>query len=85
MRGVEPRLKRLPVIPISSVPTVHAELKGHVRLIPIPLLGDGMARLLSLAVSTGNAEVGIVLVDQIKNGLHHTVMRKVWNGIAQFA
>ena len=28
---------------------------------------------------------GMVLVDEIENGLHHMVMRRVWNAIAAFA
>ena len=41
-----------------------------------------MARLFSLAVAIGNAAGGVVLVDEVENGLHHTVMGNVWTGIA---
>ncbi|MCH7744707.1 MAG: ATP-binding protein [Chloroflexi bacterium] len=82
---MEPRLEHLTVITRASTPTLHVKLKDHDRLIPLPLLGDGMARLASLALAIANSEDGIVLVDEIENGLHHTVMKKVWSGIAQFA
>ncbi|MCI0439582.1 MAG: ATP-binding protein, partial [Chloroflexi bacterium] len=85
MRLIEPRLIRLTVITRNSIPILHAEIEGYQRLFPLPLLGDGMVRLSSLALAIGNAEGGIVLVDEIENGLHHTVMKKVWSGIAQFA
>ena len=85
MRGVEPRLQGLSVIANPSLPTIHAELEGHDRLLPMPLLGDGMTRLLSLALAIGNSENGLVLIDEIENGLHHSVMKSVWSGIAQFA
>ena len=85
MRRVEPRLQGLSVIANPSLPTIHAELEGHDRLLPMPLLGDGMTRLLSLALAIGNSENGLVLIDEIENGLHHSVMKSVWSGIAQFA
>ena len=86
MRRVEPRLQGLSVIPVASVPTIHAELEDQDRLLPMPLLGDGMARLLSLALFIGSGAAGnMALVDEIENGLHHSVMKSVWQGIAQFA
>ncbi len=86
VRRVEPRLQGLSVISVASVPTVHAELEGQDRLLPMSLLGDGVTRLLSMALIIGSSPAGgIVLVDEIENGLHHSVMKSVWQGIAQFA
>ena len=86
MKRVEPRLQGLSVITRGSVPMVHAELEGQERLLPMPLLGDGMTRLLSLALVIGASPEGaLMLVDEIENGLHHSVMQSVWSGIAQFA
>lgn len=81
---VDSRIKRLSVIVRAGVPVFHADI-GVGRLLPVPLLGDGMARLLSLALAIGNAEGGIVLVDEIENGLYHGVMVDVWKAIATFA
>ena len=85
LRRVEPRLQGLSVISIASVPTIHAELEGQDRMLPMPFLGDGMTRLLSLALLISGTARDIVLVDEIENGLHHSVMKSVWQGIAQFA
>ena len=86
MRRVEPRLKELSVITRASAPIIHAELEGQDRLLPMRLLGDGVTRLLSLALAmVGGTAGSLVLVDEIENGLHHSVMQSVWSGIAQFA
>lgn len=86
MKRVEPRLQGLSVITRGAVPMIHAELEGQERLLPMPLLGDGMNRLLSLALVIGASAKGtLILVDEIENGLHHSVMQSVWSGIAQFA
>ena len=86
MKRVEPRLQGLSVITRGAVPMIHAELEGQERLLPMPFLGDGMARLLSLALVIGASTKGtLALIDEIENGLHHSVMQSVWSGIAQFA
>ena len=45
----------------------------------------GMSRILSLALAIATVPGGIVLVDEIENGIHHSVMEKVWRAIGAFA
>jgi AAA15 family ATPase/GTPase len=44
-------------------------------------MGEGMARLASLVLAIGNAQGGVVLVDEIENGLHHSILPQVWQAI----
>ncbi|MDI6793303.1 MAG: AAA family ATPase [bacterium] len=82
---IEPRLRRLSVIvSSSSEPIVHGDI-GIGRLLPLPLMGEGMGRILSLAAAIFSATKGIVLIDEVENGLHHKVMVKVWKAIAALA
>ncbi|MCI5166462.1 MAG: chromosome segregation protein SMC [Candidatus Electrothrix sp. GM3_4] len=46
--------------------------------IPIGSLGDGIWRLLGLILSLVESKNGILLIDEIDTGLHHTVMSKMW-------
>lgn len=46
--------------------------------LPIGTMGDGIWRLLSLALSLIRAEHGVLLVDEIDTGLHYTVMEDMW-------
>jgi AAA15 family ATPase/GTPase len=48
-------------------------------------MGEGMARLASLVMYIGNAPDGVVLVDEIENGLHHSILSKVWGAIGEAA
>jgi AAA15 family ATPase/GTPase len=61
---------------------LHGRIDGTHRLIPLPLMGNGMARLANLAIYIANAPNGIVLVDEVENGLHYSVMSSVWKIIA---
>ncbi|MCR4315419.1 MAG: ATP-binding protein [Planctomycetes bacterium] len=80
LKHIEPRLQNLKVIPYSGSSMIFADL-GLERLIPLPLSGEGMVRLTSMLLSIYSSPGGIVLVDEIENGLHHTVMQKVWESI----
>lgn len=84
LKLTEPRLKRLTIVAEHGSPTVYGDT-GIGRLLPVPLMGDGMARLLSLALSFGTAQGAIVLFDEVENGLHHTIMADVWKALARFA
>ncbi|MHB1287439.1 MAG: AAA family ATPase [Leptospirales bacterium] len=47
--------------------------------IPIGSLGDGIWRMLSLAVILSRTKNGVILIDEIDTGLHYTVMEKMWS------
>lgn len=84
LQVIEPRLRRLAVVVASGVPMMHGDI-GLGRLVPLPVMGEGMARLASLVLAIGNAPNGVVLVDEIENGLHHTILPQVWRAIGEAA
>ncbi|NER08834.1 MAG: ATP-binding protein, partial [Okeania sp. SIO3C4] len=81
LKIIEPRLKRLAVLVTGGAPMIHGDI-GADYLIPVSLMGEGMGRLLSIILSIMNAQEGIVLIDEIENGIHHSIMEKVWQSIA---
>ncbi len=50
---------------------------------PIPLrtFGDGVNRLFGIILSLCNARNGVLLVDEIENGLHYSIQAAVWKAI----
>ena len=84
LRIVEPRLVRLAPLPLAGTWTIHGDI-GLSRLVPIPFMGEGTRRLLSLVLAIFNASGGVVLIDEIENGLHYSVMKKVWQAVAEAA
>lgn len=81
---IDPRLTRLMVVPAPDGAQVWGDI-GLARAMPVSLIGEGMARMLSMVVAIADAREGILLIDEIENGLHHTVMVKVWEAIAELA
>jgi hypothetical protein len=84
LQVIEPRLQRLAVVVVAGMPMIHGDI-GIGRLVPIPLMGDGMARLASLVLAVSNAVNGVVLLDEIENGLHHSILTDVWRAIGEVA
>jgi len=86
LQAVEPRLRRIAVGVSGDVPILQGDI-GLTRrqLIPLPLMGEGMARLASLVLAIGNARNGVVLVDEIDNGLYYSVLPDVWQAIGKVA
>lgn len=78
---VEPRLKSIRSVAVAGGPILHGDI-GIGRLIPLPIMGEGIVRLADVAVKIANAPNGVVLVDEIENGLHYSIMFKVWKAIA---
>jgi len=84
LQVIEPRLRRLAVVVAGGMPVIHGDI-GLGRLVPLPVMGEGMARLASLVLSMGSAPNGVVLLDEIENGLHHSILHKVWQAIGEVA
>lgn len=85
LKIVEDRIEDLSILYIAGDPIIHAALKGENQLIPLPFMGDGISSLLSMALSITHASGGAVLIDEIENGLHHSVMGEIGTAIAELA
>ncbi len=81
LKIVEPKLRRLAVAVTAGVPMIYGDV-GLNRLLPLAIMGDGLTRVCSLVLAIANSQNGMVFVDEIENGIHYSVMDKIWVGIA---
>ena len=51
---------------------------GIERRIPVQIMGDGIIRLLSILTAIERAKDGFVIIDEIENGFHYSVLPKLW-------
>ena len=65
------------------IPIIRLERSSE-RL-PLKSMGDGMTRLFHLILALANAKDGTLLVDEFENGLHWSVLPKVWNTVFTLA
>ena len=54
---------------------------GFNKRIPINMLGDGVRKLFTLVLAIYNSLNGILIIDEIDNGLHFSSMKALWNVI----
>lgn len=84
LQTIEPKVERLAAISSEKSDRsaerggIVVRCKGVDERIPIGSMGDGMWRMLGLALSLVSAKGGILLVDEIDTGLHFTVMEEMW-------
>jgi AAA15 family ATPase/GTPase len=83
LKIIEPRLEGLKIIKEGAISAVHGKLKGIPRTVPINFMGEGMEKLLSLIVAIAHSPNRIIFLDEIENGLHYSVLPKVWEALGK--
>jgi ABC-type Na+ transport system ATPase subunit NatA len=88
MRIIEPDIERIALAGADRIRAgsrystgrggLYVKLKGVRNRVPIGSMGDGLWRMLGLALAVVQPAGGLLLVDEIDTGLHHTVMRDLW-------
>ena len=86
-RSFLPDAKRIHVLSGAEgfFPVVAVERRGVPRPVPLSEMGDGTRRVLGIVLAMVNSAGGIIVVDEIENGLHHSVQGEVWDAIVSLA
>ena len=81
LKFIEPRLKAITTIQVQENLTMLYGNIGLKKKVPLNYMGDGITRILSILLAIVSTKNGIVFVDEIENGIHHSVMSDVWQMI----
>ena len=65
--------------------TAIAKSSRYPSPVPLRTFGDGVNRLFGVILSLCNARNGVLLVDEIENGLHYSVQTEIWRTIFRLA
>ncbi len=85
LRRVEQRLKRLLIWTDGRRTSLHADL-GEGLTLPLPLVKPNSSpRVTAAALSIYRANNGVLLVDEIENGIHVSVLHDYWRALYQLA
>ncbi|MBU0719535.1 MAG: AAA family ATPase [Planctomycetes bacterium] len=94
LKTIEPTIERIATTSRESRYTrgypgerggIVVKCAGVDQRIPIGSLGDGIWRMLGLALALVHAEHGVLLVDEIDTGLHFSVMSDMWKLVSETA
>lgn len=64
---------------------VIVSLADQRRPVPLRSLGDGAVRAFSAALGLVHSRGGFLLIDEVENGVHHSVQRNFWKMILRSA
>ncbi|MEH2193916.1 MAG: AAA family ATPase [Nostoc sp.] len=90
LQTIEPKIERIASVNLQQVSPLRlrtsfdsrsgfvARLSDRNQRVPIGSMGDGIWRILGLALATVCAKDGYLFVDEIDTGLHFTAMSDMW-------
>ena len=84
LRIIEPKLQSIEENSASGFPMIWGDI-GLPELVPLAVMGEGITRLARLVLAIATVPGGLVLVDEIETGLHHTVLADVWRAVDEAA
>ncbi len=85
LRLVDPRVRRVRArTPTGEPPFLEVDL-GLSERIPLAHTGQGLIRLVAIFSLLLGEAPKVCVIDEIENGLHHTLLSQIWSGIAAAA
>lgn len=85
LRLVDPRVRKVRArTPSGEPPFLEVDL-GLSERIPLAHTGQGLIRLVAIFSLLLGEAPKVCVIDEIENGLHHTLLPQIWSGIAAAA
>ena len=84
LQVIEPKLQSIEENSSSGTPMIWGDI-GLSELVPLPAMGEGMTQIARLVLAIASMPNGVVLVDEVENGIHHSVLPDVWRAIDEAA
>jgi len=84
LQVVEPKLQSIQDNSSSGIPLIWGDI-GLSELVPLSVMGEGLTQIARLVLAIASVPDGVVLVDEVENGIHHSVLPDVWRVIDEAA
>ena len=64
---------------------IVVKIKDQERPVTLKSLGDGAVRLFGVALALANSQGGFLLIDEVENGIHHSIQPDFWKMVLKTA
>lgn len=81
LQALEPRLADVMILAPAGDPELHVALDGLSGPQPLALLGNGAATIAHQIVTLASVAGGVLFIDEIETGLHHSILPQFWQAI----
>jgi AAA15 family ATPase/GTPase len=85
LQVVNPDIEKLAIIKNNDQQNIYIGFKNSNRRVTLASLGEGLNRVFQIALTLVNSENGLLLVNEIENGLYHGVQVDLWKLIFELA
>ncbi len=85
LQVIEPKLQSIEENSSSGTPMIWGDV-GLSEMVPLPAMGEGMTQIARIVLAIAYLPPkGAVLIDEVENGIHHSVLPNVWQAIDEAA
>lgn len=84
LHEVDPRIAKVRIEPSEDGNHVLVDL-GLSEMLPVSQVGQGIYRLIAIFSELIGEKPDVCIIDEIENGIHHSMLEQVWTGIAAAA
>ena len=81
---MQPRIRGIEILTQQGAPSLWVDTEAA-GMLPLEAAGGGVVRLLGLLVNFFTAQEGLIVIDEIENGIHHSVLPELWSQIRQLS
>ncbi len=84
LQEVFPQVRDLSIAQDATLSALYAKVPSIRERLPIGVVSSGIAKLLSILLAVADARDGVVMVDEIENGIHYERLPAVWATLFKF-
>jgi len=77
LKEIEPQLNDIQIVNDNEI---YCDV-GKAELLPIGIMGDGMRRILGVLSAMYDMTGGVLLLDEVENGLHYSSLKVFWKAV----
>jgi AAA15 family ATPase/GTPase len=80
LKVIQPTIKDIEILSRQNTVSLWADV-GSKQPLPVESLGGGIVRLLGIFLTFFAARDGLIAIDEIENGIHHSALPRLWEQI----
>lgn len=84
LQRVFPQIKNLSVEVSGGVPDLYCLVDGLPEKTPVGIVSNGIMKLLTILLTISALSKGIILIDEIENGIYYKIFPKMWKAVHEF-